>query len=345
MFKNILINILIMFVVVSPYIANVLGASTLNNMNIISSLGVVSGNPGVIVNQWGFILSYLLPVILVLLAIIFYCGDYYELFYRFTPIFIMIFIEILVLNFHLIFGVSIQPQLFSTRIGNFFSRYLYFVPVIYFMSSPVKNLYHNIAASKIINSIHDFITRYIVKYRIIISMAGILPIAMTVIFSGINYYHHHEEKIATRMQNVMAKVQEVSAVDNVPGIIVSEDIPVNLLIPVLTKHRSLLVNSFNTYMDKTELIDRMVLFARINNWDQKKLLKFMMPSKFMEEFYRKNNFIVSDEVFYEGFGYWLVWHQRKMDDGQIGIYKELLIEKFSAIDTKAMIEKYNISIL
>ncbi len=341
--RTLIINIFVMVVVISPVIIK-LFFSTVIDKEIIQNLGLIYRNSGVIFNQWGIFLSYVLPLILTIIVIRCYCLDYYELFYKFTPIFIMIGVEIIMLNLHTILGSFLQPHLFSIRIGNFFSRYLYFIPVIYFFSASLKQLFHNKTENTVAKGIHAFFENYIIRYRVVISTLGIMGISFLIISSTLKYYNNHEKHVAPRMSVVCERAKELIASGEC-GTLVSEDIPVNLLLSVLSKNTLLLVNLFNNYILSEEILDRLVLFAHIYGWDEKQFLNFMMPHETYKLFYTDSNFVVSDDSLKNGFGYWLTWHRRKMEANESELYRQKLLDKYRNVGIKDALLKYEVKII
>lgn len=335
-------NLLIVFLFISPYLIFYLLSSDLDR-EIMQNMGMVYKEHGLIVNQWGIFLSYLLPLFLTTLIIWIYCGDYYELFYKFTPIFLMIFTELIILNLHLVVGEFFQPHLFSTRIGNFFPRYLYFIPVLYFLSNPLKQIFHS-RINIVPKTIHSFFENYVVKYQIYLSALGILGIAFVIVASSVRHYEKHMNSTAPRMNEVYERFRALTAVAD-SGTLVSDDIPVNLLLPVLSKNTTLLVNSYNNYVTREEIIERLVLFAKIYGWDKARFLEFMMPDKEFEAFYSKNDFVVSDNVLKKGFGYWLVWHRRNLTSYELERYHDNILFKFEKMDTVKMLKKFDVKVI
>jgi hypothetical protein len=134
----------------------------------------------------------------------------------------------------------------------------------------------------------------------------------------------------------------ISFAEGREGMIVSEDIPVNLLIPVLSKERTILVNAFCNYTSGDEILSRLVLFAHIFDWDKQQFLDFMMPSDEFERSNTDNDFILSDSLLRKGFGYWLLNHRRQMDAKDIHEYSETILNIYEKFDLQENIKKYRV---
>ena len=81
--------------------------------------GWMKTNSDIIFNQWGIVIAYLFPITLMIGVILLRCADYYELLYRFYPIFILMVVELICLNIHWLLPKGIYNAYFSDRIGNF----------------------------------------------------------------------------------------------------------------------------------------------------------------------------------------------------------------------------------
>jgi hypothetical protein len=339
LFKTLGLNSVIIFLVTLPFLLRLASFSGMD-YEAIQNYGLIYRNAGVIFNSWGLIFSYFLPVALTAFIIRVYCSDYYELFYKFTPIFLMIFSELFTLNIHLVIGAFFQPELFSIRIGNYFTRFLYYIPVIYFFSLPPKNIDHGKVLLR--NIIHSIILNRVIRQKIPLVIAGIAVVSFMGISSNLKYLKNHNEITAPRMIEVEREFQELISISGNKGTIISGDIPVNLMVSIYTQNTSLLVNSFNNYIPRAEIIERLALFAKIFLWEENQFIKFMMPSENLSKMYKKNNFLITDRVLEEGFGYWLVWHIRDMSSEELVSYKKEVSNVFNELNIKNKLREFNV---
>lgn len=341
--KTLLINLLVVMIVISPIVLKQLFFFTSLDGEIFQRMALVSKEAGLFVSDWGWIITYVLPVAAILFVIYMYCADYYELFYKFTPVFIMIFVEIFVSNIHIVTGRFFQPYLFSMRISDYFLRYLYFLPIIYFLSQPQKRLFHNDIKNRITDSFYFFVDWLIIRRRVLISFVGILIISLFSLFSSMRYIRHYENTVAPRMVAIMKDYDQlISSVNGEKGIVVAEEIPVNLLIPVLTKEETLIVDGFSNYTSNEEILNRLVLFAHIFDWDEQYFLDFIMPSLQYSNFNFNNSLILSDNLLKKGFGYWLLNHHRIMDAKELDEYRNEIIRAYEDFDLLSNMRRYQI---
>ncbi len=341
--KTILPNLFIVLFAISPVLIKRFFLQTPLDVEIFQKMELVSRGAGFIINDWGAIYSYLVPILAVFIVIWIYCADYYELFYKFTPVFIVILVEIFVSNLHIVLGEFVQPELFNIRIADYFMRFFYFIPIIYFLSRPYKKLFHHQAKHKFSDKIHIFCDRYINQKRVLISVIGILAASFFCIFSTLRYVNHFCQSVAPRMEIVEKEYRDLSSfIRKGEGMITSEDIPVNLLIPVLSTQETLLVNAFTNYISSDEILNRLILYAKIFNWDNERFIDFMMPSEEYNKFNTENAFLLTDTILKKGFGYWLLNHRKQMNADELKEYRDKIVRFFHACDVMADIRKYKI---
>jgi hypothetical protein len=76
---------------------------------------------------------FLLPLFLIIICILFLKIDFYEFYQKFLNIYILMFIEIILVIASLS-GFGIEIEMIETRIAMFFLHFLYYVPIIYYLS-------------------------------------------------------------------------------------------------------------------------------------------------------------------------------------------------------------------
>lgn len=341
--RTVLANGLVSIAVLLPLLWRQLTASPLDK-EILQRMGLVVARAGPITSEWGFLLAYVLPLATVLFVAWVSYADYYEITYRFAPVFLMIAVELIILNLHLLLGQFVQPYLFSVRIGNFFSRYLYFLPIIYFMSQPPKRRFHyRSRLSQILAGFYRAGVGWLLRWQNLVAGLGIALIACVTITSSLKYARHHHDSVAPIMQESAAHFQTFLASQRQPGLLASEDISVDLLLPALSPHATLLVSAFNNYVPEAEILDRLLLFAHVFNWNEAQFMAFMLPSPLYDDFYTDNNFTISAEVLHNGFGYWLLHHRRQMDPIELTAYQAMLSERFANYDVQAGVARYGVT--
>jgi hypothetical protein len=184
---------------------------------------------------------------------------------------------------------------------------------------------------------------WVVSYRKPIALAGIVLVAIPVTMSGIRYSHHHRANVAPQMAKTAALFEALSTAEAGSELVASEDIAVNLMLPVRSNHETLLVSAFNNYVPEEEILDRLLLFAYVFNWTESQFLTFMMPDPHYDAFYADNNFILSPETLHNGFGYWLLKHRQSMNPTQLAAYQDMLRTRFARFDVQQAAVSYDLS--
>ncbi|MCK5214142.1 MAG: hypothetical protein KAR05_02160 [Candidatus Omnitrophica bacterium] len=341
-FKLLAANFSLILIVLLPVLLKRFVFFSELDQDVSARMGLVSSQAGILVNAWGFAFSYILPIALVLIVIRLFCADYYELIYRFTPIFILILVEICVSNLHILLGSFFQPELFTIRIVVYFLRYLYFIPIIYFFSQPYKQLSRRSEwKRKVIGAIHMLFDKLFVRPRWVLVTIGVAAISLFVAASGLRFCRLHAAQVAPRMVTIeeSLKTFEKYAEDK-QSICVSDDIAVNLIFPALTKRPTLLVNAFSNNVASQEILNRILLYANIFSWDEDQFLRFIMPDEKFEHFNSDNEFKLTDDLFKKGFGFWLLNHRKEMSDAEIIQYKKEMQDAFKNFDFMSNIRRY-----
>jgi hypothetical protein len=346
--RTLLLNGAVLLLVTAPVLINHFLRITFLDGEIWQRMGLLVATAGPITSEWGFFLAYLLPLAVVLLVTWISHADYYELAYRFAPVLVMILVELVVLNLHLILGRFFQPYLFSVRIGNFFSRYLYFIPILYFISQPPKRVYHHSGRlHHTLYPLYDRLAGQVVRRRRLLALAGVALIAVPVAASGLKYAQHHAAQTAPQMAAAAVQFEalttSLAADQPTTALVASENIAANLLLPVRSQHETLLVSAFNNYTPEAEILQRLLLFAHTFNWTEQQFLAFMLPDPRYDAFYTGNEFVVSAEILHNGFGYWLLNHRREMTPDEFATYQEILVERFTQFDVQTAAADYGLA--
>ncbi|MBU0630346.1 MAG: hypothetical protein KKC80_05440 [Candidatus Margulisbacteria bacterium] len=325
-----------------PLVGKTLFFATPIDAQVLDKMGMVTRYQGLIYSLQYFISYFAIPVLVVLAVIRIFSFDYYELFYKFSPILILLFIEFLILNLHILFGRFMQPHLFSTRLANYFFHYFYFVPVIYYLSNPPKTLFHNPQINQKVAQCSTFIREYIIEKRIYFIPVIIAFVSMISLVSSVRNYDNYRQKIEPRMPAISERLALLTGKAAAGEVVIAADPAVNILVPAITRQGSLWVNAFNNYESTDRIVERLALFARLYGWDEARYLEFMMPSKIMKNIYTDRDFIFTDQVYRQGFGYWLVNHNMTMNAAELRAYKNSIVGKYNGVDIKMGLEKYRV---
>jgi len=279
--KDYLIVLLCVLVISIPYIQIQLGIIVENN--IFSEW--MSKSNSILINQWGGLISYLLPLLLMLLVIKFRCSDYYELWYRFYPIFIFMLVELICLNIHFFLPVKESTMyLFSDRIGNYFCRFLYFVPILYFLSIPPKQFYHEHNLKKKLIQYFNTWFNYIqyIRYAFILMILGVVSIVLVMI----------HVRFAVFQLNSLS-------VDNFKSQILSNYTNFN---PSFFERKT-------PFLKISEIATQF----KMGGLEKNAFLMFMNPYGFSQDYNQKLGFIVTEKNLMNGFGYWMIFQTKRID--------------------------------
>jgi len=298
------------------------------------------------VGNWGFILSYLLPSMLLVITFYFFRCDIYELFHRFTLALIGIAIDLFMGGINL-FTDSISPALYQHRISGIFFRYFYFIPFLYFISIPYKR--SSLGMSRIIVQIRDTPARYIHRlfyvYDYLIIIVGMIFISFVIVMGGVHNFENHQINVSQQMKEASAQLKAIERSIKKNTTVVLENIEANLLVPSLYQNTSLLSGSIINFVPDEMVLERLILYAKIYKWNKEEYLNFMLPSK---EYANLNSYIDSNmtmdrELFTKGLGYWLYNFNKKLDVEALKSYKDMLSISFDKADISKLLSKHNVS--
>ena len=76
---------------------------------------------------------FVLPLILIVCCIVLFKVDFYEFYQKFLPIYILLIIEVIMIVFSTL-GFGFDIKMTETRITMFLLHFLYYVPIIYYLS-------------------------------------------------------------------------------------------------------------------------------------------------------------------------------------------------------------------
>lgn len=93
-------------------------------------------------NTYNLVIYNIVPVALVILCIKFFKVDFYEFIQRFMGIYVLFFIELIFISLSLL-GYGFDLRMIETRIFMFLIHFLYYVPVIYYLSRDSFFIFNN----------------------------------------------------------------------------------------------------------------------------------------------------------------------------------------------------------
>lgn len=312
----------------------------------LASKTMVSVSAHFVGTDWGIFLGYIFPVAMLLLAFYLFHGDYQEIFYRVTPVLLVLVVEILMATLHLFLGSLLDPMLYYHRISNIFFRYLYFVPFFYFISLPKQPAYHHRQGFSA--AVAEFFRAYIQRLRVVYCVVGISLISLFVILNHIYIYKRHENQVVPAMQGVLQQVQAVNQADLPAGaLVVYEDLVPNLMQPAVTGNATLLANIFGNFVDDRLILERIILFAKLFNWSEDRLVSFLTPNETFQSFtsYKKERIVLDRQSLNNGLGYWLVNYNKVMDSEELNNYRENLLGLYRRQGLDELLQKHPVKLV
>lgn len=341
--KHIGLALIVIFLIILPFLFMASQNEVFKSLQTKLSSGI---DTPFYIGNWGFVLSYLLPLLLLVITFYFFRCDIYELFQRFTVALIGIVIDLFMGSINL-FTDSISPALYQHRISGIFFRFFYFIPFLYFISIPYKR--SSLGMSRIIVQIRDTAARYIHRlfygYDYLIIIAGMIFISFVIVMGGLHNYKNHQINVSQQMKETSVQLKTLKNSIKRNTTVALENIEANLLIPSLYQNTSLLSSSFINFIPDDLILERLILYAKIYNWDKEKFLNFMLPSK---EFANLNSYIDSNitidrKTFPNGLGYWLYNFNKKLDTETLKSYKDMLSLRFDQADIFKLLSKHKVS--
>lgn len=304
----------------------------------------------VVTSDWGLLLSYGLPLLLLLVPFFLFRGDRYELFYRCMPVFLVFVVDLLIGSMEWASGGRINPELYFHRISNIAFRFFYFIPFLYFISLPEKALRPD--AGRLAVFLHqrlpNLLRQCVHRYRLAYSVAGIALLSLFITSNNIHVFRMHERHVAPAMSEVERQLRAAHAVPGAPGSIVAyESLAANLVAPAVTNQAGLLVSAFGNFVDETLILERILLYAKLFGWSEERLLAFMEPHEPFARLssYRNKQVIVTAEAMQRGLGYWLLNHRKIMTSDELAQYRAALRRAYGGASIEALLARHPVSVI
>jgi hypothetical protein len=247
---------------------------------------------------------------------------------------------------HLIVGQMISPEHYQDRISGILFRYFYFIPLLYFLEIPYRNTFSKERKnwSRAISSVYHWLQWGIIKRRYIFCSIGIMITGGIEIFGGLRNFQNHQQNVVPFMTVIEQEIN-ITQNESIPkGTIVYENLATNLASTILTENTTLLVSSFGNYVREQEILERLILYARIFNWSEDKFLNFMTPAKGYRPFHQVNRSLDNIQLL-NGLGYWLLNHHRILSEDQMEAFRKNLISQFYQLNVEDALSRYQVKLV
>tara|TARA_Y100000588_G_scaffold49332_2_gene46481 strand:- start:12666 stop:14585 length:1920 start_codon:yes stop_codon:yes gene_type:complete len=269
-----------------------------------------------VTSDWGWFASHGIPLILLALTFVIFRADKHELFHRFGPVFIALSVDLFIGALPLLSGNLIDPELYFHRISNLFFRFLYFVPFLHFISiqRPMRRIPHDEEWTRIREKVARLLHKAMHKPRIAWTSVGIAVYCVFVWSNSFAIYRSHEDNVVGPMLEVQKQfdlAEEINLPENT--IVVFEDLIPNLLVSAVSEQVSLLPSSASNQIEEERIRERILLYAKIFDWPEEKLMKFFEPNpQFLSNDSFKGRQLVNRELIEPGLGNWLINYKKEM---------------------------------
>ncbi len=132
---------------------------------------------------YNLLLYFISPMTLIILINIFFKVDLYEFFIKFFPIYILMIIELILIGLSLM-GFGVDLQMLENRISLFLLHFLYYVPIIYYLSKDSifyenileKNIFLRLIKKSIYNLFSKYKAVYLVPFSVLLIVYAYLSL-------------------------------------------------------------------------------------------------------------------------------------------------------------------------
>ena len=340
--KTIISQVLIGFFFVAPIIFSWKISSVYTS---VEDIGLIESGPGEGIGLFYFAAYFFFP--LTLTAIVFFVKkiDPYEILTKFIHVYILLFVELVLIASSLFISKSFEIVVVQNRIALFFLHFYYYVPFIYLVTRPPGYMYsHGFEAKGIAKKLEhglNFVFNRLDKIYLPLIIIFLFIFAGT---SSHRSYRHYKDKEAPALEEIMSEYYEISNILLEGSVFVSETPATNLLPPIDLKsyYKTLWINRFTHDLSSDVIIDRLLLYANIYSWPKNKVIQFLSPGRLQEG--RGAIVDLSPQKIHEaGVGYWLVHHKRRMGEAELDEYLSTLAHRYDDINFEALLEDFGVT--
>ena len=305
----------------------------------LNQISWVERNEGIFISEWGWLLAYGFPSLFVLVTLLLFRGDFYELVYRFAPIFSVMLVDFFVGSIHLLTGHMFEPELYQHRISGILFRFFYFVPFLYFVQMPLKMSYRtrHVRYHNFVKRIHGIFDTIIVGKRYVICGAIILLLSAIEVMGAIKQFNMHQNYVASPMEKISEDFSVISQNTDF-GMVVLDEPVANLLVPTVLQRPSLLIPSYGNFVPEEEIRSRMILYAKLIGWDRQQFIDFMEPSSKK----RRDIEVINSQIVDRGLGWWILYHDLRLEPKELSAWMNNIGKEFEDYDVDAGIKRFNV---
>ncbi len=304
----------------------------------LSFLGLASDVSTAYYGAYYYVAYFIFP--LALLATLYRIDriDAYELLFKFSPVFLLMAVELFWVLLQMFFHVGLPADLLYSRLGMEFLHIYYFVPSIYYMTRPPRSYSSGQEGTPIAANVRAAFG-WLAREASIVYLPAILMLLTAFLLVGA--YAVWQERQTYRDQ-VMAATESLAVLQAdapVGALLVSDSLAVDLLIPTTGRRVNLLPTRFANAVPLSEALDRLALRARLLGWDENTFARFMAPPP--EAFERRRRIVLGEAE--AGFGYWLTLHKMVLQPAWAEAWDRLVRGRFQELDVTGEIRRFRVS--
>jgi len=301
--------------------------------------GANQGESGV--GYFFFVAYFILPLAILKLAYFIFRIDGYELIYKFIPVWTIMFVELMVTLAWELFGVGIPSALVFSRMGLFFCHLFYFTPVIYCMNSSHSNYSLGTEAYGVSVRVRLFLS-WLFQEASKVYLPIFLVLLTGFAMASTNKVHQSFYEESTLDIHGREKALRYLIKESQPGdVLIGPDNYINLTLPINGRYGTLWSNAINSTIDSGEVMERFATYAKVFNWTEDQYLLFMLPGDVPFNDYRGVFDFLSTDVI-PGLGYWLVFHNKRLEAGEYNDYLFESREVYASVKVENKLKEYNV---
>ena len=282
-------------------------------------------------DYFNIIAYFVLPLGMLYLSYVVFRVDPYEIYIKFTPIWSMMTIELIIILLWNFFRLGISTEIIVGRLGLFFLHLFYFVPAIYCMHKGNMITFHEGVESKRLSFyIRSFLSFVFKKSSVIYLPCLIGLLLFYVLQTAYKTQNEFKKNVEKQYLKSMHIKKDIDYNSHKGSLIIGNNNIINLYIMTKYPKQSLWTNSFTSMNSIDYSIKRFVIFAKISDWTERDFLTFMSPKNINSS--NVNNNFLNNKVI-PGLGYWLLFNKPRFAAKKLKkINKTKLIKYYKEID-------------
>jgi len=301
---------------------------------------LVTGSENLDPVNWLVITFYFaVPLIALVLTFWVFRVDPYEIIYKFTPIWIVMSVELILVLLWSIFGIGIPTELLFNRITLFFLHIFYFIPPIYYMNR-FKFNYHSGTESLLISQkIRSVLYWFFKDASLVYLPLFFLLLTAFSVSSSEKSFQYFKSDVVPAYKEFNKTMSLLSEDVSTGEVLIGPNNITNISLMYLGDYKTLWTNKLISTDNVNEVIERFALYAKIIGWDEDEFLLFMSPSNLT---YSTKKLMLNSRSAVPGLGYWLTFNNKIMKDVEVGKLALRLRDVYKKMNSSKKLKEYNV---